>query len=107
MQVPINDWPLGLCFEIATLDRLSVEQALKARVAFERASDDLDSYSAAVFSLDGVHFALQLYDHAPTENYTLIVMDAHADQQAQLIAFLAWAGLPDSSVAWRRPDERL
>lgn len=101
MQIPLSDWPHGLSLEIATLDRLSVEQALQARVVFERAADDLDSYSAAVFSLDGVHFALQLYDHAPTGNYTLIVMDAPADQQAELSAFLAWAGLPDGIVAWR------
>jgi len=72
---------------------------------FERDYDDLDAFSASIFTVNETLFALQLYDHIPTGDYTLMVMHDSNDDQARLAAFLSMSGIPASAVHWQRPPE--
>jgi hypothetical protein len=90
---------MGLSREIATLEAASVSAALGGKLTFERDCDDLDSYAAAIFTVEDVPLALQLYDNSPTGDFTLITMAAAARDRDSLEAFLAWSGLPASAVA--------
>ena len=101
MQIPLSDWPPGLYREIAMLDAASVIEHLGARLTFERDHDDLDGFSAAVFTIGETLFALQLYDNIPTGNFTLIVIGNSDDDRARIDAFLHWSGIPPAAVAWR------
>jgi hypothetical protein len=103
MQIPLSDWPVGLSREIATICAASVTDNLGTRLIFERDHDDLDAFSAAVFTIGETRFALQLYDNIPTRDFTLIVSNDALDDQFCLEAFLSWSGVPESAVAWRRP----
>ena len=102
MQVPLSDWPAGLCREVATIDPVAVAEHLGSRLNFEDDRDDLDEFSAAIFIANGVPFALQLYQHIPTGNFTLIAMEDTTDDLGSLNAFLSWSGMPTEAVKWRR-----
>jgi hypothetical protein len=106
MQVALSKWPIGLCREIATIDSAAIVTHLADRLSFERAYDDLDQFSAAVFETGGGVLALHLYDNIPTGDFTLIAMDETGDDLAALNVFLAWSGIPDAAVKWRRPATR-
>jgi hypothetical protein len=105
MQIPISDWPMGLCQEIATFDPLAITEHLGSRLTFERDQDDLDAFSAAIFTIDAEHFALQLYDNMPTGHFTLIATENPAGDRASVESFLNWSGVPHSAVMWRRPSD--
>jgi hypothetical protein len=104
VQVAISQWPSGLCREIASIKQASIEQALYLNLKFERDFDDLDYYSAAVFRIDELIFALQRYDGIPGGAYTLIVMNEPVDDSASLTKFLVWSGLTEDAVSWRLID---
>lgn len=93
---------MGLCQEIATLDPSAIAHHLSSRLVFERDYDDLDAYSAAVFTIDGKPFALQLYDNIPTGHFTLIATENPDGDQASIQAFLNWCGAPRSALRWER-----
>ena len=101
MQIPIAQWPKGLCREIATIKQVPLEQALNACLTFERSCDDLDHFWAAVFSVNGYTFALQRYDGIPGGDYTLVVMDDCHNDAERLSTFLLMADLSDQAVSWR------
>jgi hypothetical protein len=104
MQIPVSDWPPGLSREIATINRASITANLGARLTFARDHDDLDAFSAAIFTIGETRFALQLYDHIPTGAATLIVTEDTLNDRACLETFLSWSGVPESAVMWRRPS---
>ncbi|MBO9579445.1 MAG: hypothetical protein J7498_00955 [Sphingobium sp.] len=106
MQTPLADWPAGLCREIAAIETASIMACLGQRLTFEKDRDDLDAFSAAIFTIDDTRFALQLYDRVPTGNFTLIVSDDAFDDQARLNTFLNWSGVPESAVVWRLLEGR-
>ncbi len=94
---------MGLCREIATFDPVAITECLGSRLTFEQDYDDLDVFSAAIFTIDTVYFALQLHRGSPTGHFTLITMENPAGDQASVERFLSWSGVPDSAVLWTRP----
>lgn len=99
-----NKWPLGLSHELATIDAVAVRKHLVPTLSFSRDHDDLDSFSFALFDADGQTFALQLYDNAPTGDFTLIKRTQDANDGESLNAFLRWSGIPKAAVKWVRPS---
>jgi hypothetical protein len=92
MQIPLSDWPAGLCREIAAIEPSAVTEHLASRLVFDRDRDDLAAFSAAIFTIDGVPFALQLYDQIPTGHFTLIVTTNLSGDQTSVENFLNWSG---------------
>jgi hypothetical protein len=103
MQIPIQHWPKGPWREIATIDPAGVMENLGSRLTFERDFDDLDDFTAAVFTANEMLFALLSYDGIPTGDFTLMAMCDALDDQRSLAAFLIWSGIPEEAVRWRRP----
>lgn len=104
MSTPQSEWPLGLCHELATIDALAVRKHLVPTLAFSRDHDDLDSFSYALFEAEGQTFALQLYDNAPTGDFTLLGRTQDASVGESLDSFLRWSGIAKAAVKWVRPD---
>lgn len=78
-------------------------------IHFVRSHDDLDSYQAAAFSIDGkLPFALKHYRGHPAETTTVYLSSAIRDVQkvsAIIRAIVDELKVPRDAVEWQRSDD--
>lgn len=100
-QLPVSDWPLGLCEE-ALLLRLSPEEiAARTGILFEAAFDDLDEVDVAIVRYrDGAEVAFQRHRGAPIPG---IVVIRRPGDDAALEWVVSELGLKSEDVIWSAP----
>lgn len=89
---------MGLCSEIAVIDLSLAAAEERLQIKFDRDIDDLDWFSAAIFTIGEKTYALERYDNMPRPGLTLIAMEGDGDPASQVKVFLAGTGLPASAL---------
>jgi hypothetical protein len=97
-QIPLNQWPTGLCEEALHLALTADQIRRRAQINFEDDFDDLDVFEAAILrESDGQVFGIRAYAGAPDGGSDILLRQGEVALLPEVIHLL---GLQKEDISW-------